>query len=80
MSPFKQRPILSASLALLVLASCSSTPIAKVSPMDAGDVPPALAATLTSPASELGDSDLIDAVASLPMPSLLSMSAWLETL
>lgn len=65
MSPSKQRPILSASLALLVLASCSSSPIAKVSPMDAGDVPPALAATLTSPASELGDSDLIDAVASL---------------
>ena len=52
-------------LGLLALTSCSSSPIASVSPMDRDDVPAALVAAQFMPADELTDDQLVDTVAEL---------------
>ncbi len=64
LSPINPLPWLS-GLALLLLASCSSSPIASVSPMDPAEVPAALAAAQSSPAGALADDELVDTVAEL---------------
>jgi hypothetical protein len=52
-------------LALLALASCSSSPIASISPLDSEEVPAVLASAQASPAGELADGPLVDTVADL---------------
>jgi len=62
--PTKRHSLLS-GLALLALASCSSSPIASISPLDPEEVPAVLVAAQSSPAAELADRQLVDTVAGL---------------
>lgn len=65
MTPSTKRHSLLSGLALLALASCSSSPIASVSPLDPEEVPAVLVAAQSSPAAELADRQLVDTVAGL---------------
>lgn len=62
--PTKRHPLLP-GLALLALASCSSSPIASIAPLDSEEVPAVLASAQASPAETLADGTLVDAVADL---------------
>ena len=65
MTPPTKRHSLLSGLALLALASCSSSPIASISPLDPEEVPAVLVAAQSSPAGELADRQLVDTVAGL---------------
>ena len=65
MTPPTKRHSLLSGLALLALASCSSSPIASISPLDPEEVPAVLVAAQSSPAAELADRQLVDTVAGL---------------
>ncbi len=65
MTPPTKRHLLLPGLALLALASCSSSPIASISPLDSEEVPAVLASAQASPAGELADGPLVDTVADL---------------
>lgn|GEM_PF-657447 len=65
MTPSTKRHSLLSGLALLALASCSSSPIASISPLDPEEVPAVLLAAQASPASELADRQLVDTVTDL---------------
>lgn len=65
MTPSTKRHSLLSGLALLALASCSSSPIASISPLDPEEVPAVLVAAQSSPAAELADRQLVDTVAGL---------------
>ena len=63
--PITTKSPLLPGLALLALASCSSSPIASVSPMDPDQVPATLMAAQASTADQLADGQLVDTVADL---------------
>lgn len=65
MTPPTKRHSLLSGLALLALASCSSSPIASISPLDPEEVPAVLVAAQSPPAAELADRQLVDTVAGL---------------
>jgi hypothetical protein len=65
LTPPTKRHLLLPGLALLALASCSSSPIASISPLDSEEVPAVLASAQASPAGELADGPLVDTVADL---------------